>query len=313
MDTTIQATDSFTCVTCGCDYTGETSATYCNTLQHTATHCTLQHTATHCNTLQHTATHCNTQVKQGGVAVPLKEEAVMEITKVRVINDQNSFQGVRIQTAASSQTSSRANSRPTTRGSGIGGSRPLTRGTDQDSRPTSSLTVPEDEEAGEEESKGVEKGSLDAARLLARAGDILARKAHVLVLRHEEMLRDRDVWFAQRHASQVKEVYICVYIYICMYLYMCVYIYIYIYAYIYIYICIYVYIHIFMYMYASIFIICTSIFIICTCTYIHNYIHVGTCHPQQRASTYIYVHIVDTCTRTYCKYVYIHTYIYMYI
>jgi len=65
--------------------------TYCNTLQHTATHCirssntahllnityswhtknmcithaathcnTLQHTATHCNTLQHTATHCNT-------------------------------------------------------------------------------------------------------------------------------------------------------------------------------------------------------------------------------------------------------------
>jgi len=33
--------------------------TYCNTLQHTATHCiiTLQHTATHCNTLQHTATH----------------------------------------------------------------------------------------------------------------------------------------------------------------------------------------------------------------------------------------------------------------
>ena len=36
--------------------------TYCDTLQHTATHCsnTLQHTATHCNTLQHTATHCNT-------------------------------------------------------------------------------------------------------------------------------------------------------------------------------------------------------------------------------------------------------------
>jgi len=37
------------------------SATHCNTLQHTATHCnTLQHTATHCNTLQHAATHCNT-------------------------------------------------------------------------------------------------------------------------------------------------------------------------------------------------------------------------------------------------------------
>ena len=32
-----------------------------NTLQHTATHCTiLHHTATHCNTLQHTATHCST-------------------------------------------------------------------------------------------------------------------------------------------------------------------------------------------------------------------------------------------------------------
>ena len=38
-----------------------TTATHCNTLQHTATlRSTLQHTATHCNTLQHTATHCNT-------------------------------------------------------------------------------------------------------------------------------------------------------------------------------------------------------------------------------------------------------------
>ena len=45
------------------------TATHCNTLQHTATHCTthcstLQHTETHCNTLQHTAqhtaAHCNT-------------------------------------------------------------------------------------------------------------------------------------------------------------------------------------------------------------------------------------------------------------
>jgi len=37
------------------------TATHCNTPQHTATHCnTLQHTATHCNALQHTATHCNT-------------------------------------------------------------------------------------------------------------------------------------------------------------------------------------------------------------------------------------------------------------
>jgi len=155
-------------------------------------------------------------VKQGGVAVPLKEEAVMEITKVRVINDQNSFQGVRIQTAASSQASSRANSRPTTHGSSIVGSHPLTRGTNQDSRPTSSLTIPEHTEGGEEESKGVEKGSLDAARLLARAGDILARKAHVLVLKHEEMLRERDVWFMQRHASQVKEVYMCIYVCICV-------------------------------------------------------------------------------------------------
>jgi len=48
------------------------AVTHCNTLQHTATHCstlqravthcnTLQHTATHCNTLQHTAVHCNAQ------------------------------------------------------------------------------------------------------------------------------------------------------------------------------------------------------------------------------------------------------------
>ena len=62
------------------------TATYCNTLHHIATHCSLQHTATqcniatedrafyrsylahhekrldttHCNTLQHTAIHCNT-------------------------------------------------------------------------------------------------------------------------------------------------------------------------------------------------------------------------------------------------------------
>ena len=34
-----------------------TTATHCNTLQHTAAHCsTLQHTATHCSTLQHTRT-----------------------------------------------------------------------------------------------------------------------------------------------------------------------------------------------------------------------------------------------------------------
>ena len=47
---------------------GQHTATYYNTLQHTAAHCsmgfnTLQHTASHCsmgvNTLQHTATHCN--------------------------------------------------------------------------------------------------------------------------------------------------------------------------------------------------------------------------------------------------------------
>ena len=54
-------------------YTPQRSATFCNTLQHTATHCNILHmhwtesvwynmlyTATHCNTLQHTATHCNT-------------------------------------------------------------------------------------------------------------------------------------------------------------------------------------------------------------------------------------------------------------
>ena len=42
-------------------YSKGSSATHCNTLQHTATHCnTLQHSATHCDTLQHTATHCNT-------------------------------------------------------------------------------------------------------------------------------------------------------------------------------------------------------------------------------------------------------------
>ena len=34
------------------------TASYCNTLQHAATRCnTLQHAATRCNTLQHTATH----------------------------------------------------------------------------------------------------------------------------------------------------------------------------------------------------------------------------------------------------------------
>ena len=37
------------------------TATHCNTLQHIVIHCsTLQHTAAHCNTLQHTATYCNT-------------------------------------------------------------------------------------------------------------------------------------------------------------------------------------------------------------------------------------------------------------
>jgi len=46
------------------------TATYCNTLQHTATHCNTHcsshnsarrclYIATHCNALQHTATHCN--------------------------------------------------------------------------------------------------------------------------------------------------------------------------------------------------------------------------------------------------------------
>ena len=34
------------------------TATYCNILQHIATH--LQHTATYCSILQHIATHCNT-------------------------------------------------------------------------------------------------------------------------------------------------------------------------------------------------------------------------------------------------------------
>jgi len=62
-----------------CDLPVSHTATNCNTLQLTVTHCnvcharvarvsrvrvtrpfhTLQHTATHCNTLQHTATHCN--------------------------------------------------------------------------------------------------------------------------------------------------------------------------------------------------------------------------------------------------------------
>jgi len=37
-----------------------TGEVYCNTLQHTATHCNTLHTATHCNALQHTTTHCNT-------------------------------------------------------------------------------------------------------------------------------------------------------------------------------------------------------------------------------------------------------------
>ena len=38
-------------------------STYCNTMQHTATHTLIQHTATQCNTLQHTATHTLIQDK----------------------------------------------------------------------------------------------------------------------------------------------------------------------------------------------------------------------------------------------------------
>jgi len=46
---------------------GSRTAKHCNTLQHTATHCT-QHTASHCNALQHTATHCNTPATQSTVS-----------------------------------------------------------------------------------------------------------------------------------------------------------------------------------------------------------------------------------------------------
>jgi len=48
---------------CVCDMTRHTatSATWLDTLQHTATHCnTLQHTATHCSALQRSATLCST-------------------------------------------------------------------------------------------------------------------------------------------------------------------------------------------------------------------------------------------------------------
>ena len=103
-------------------------------------------------------------VKQGGVAVALREEAVMEIIKVRIIKDKLAFQDMRPQTGRSSMGSSRANSRPTTRGS-----RPITRGSDG-SRPATSLTIPEDEDVGgDDEEQGPVKGSLDAARLLSRA------------------------------------------------------------------------------------------------------------------------------------------------
>jgi len=86
----VSAADSFSAAICSrpnvskdaLQYTSQQTATHCNILQHTATHCmrrtasplvcgplkcvkkcnTLQHTATHiekhCNTLQHTTTHC---------------------------------------------------------------------------------------------------------------------------------------------------------------------------------------------------------------------------------------------------------------
>jgi len=140
-------------------------------------------------------------VKQGGVAVALREEGVMEITKVRVIKDKLAFHDVRPQTGRSSQASSRINSRPATRET-----RPLTRGS-EGSRPATSLTIAEDTDdlGGGEEAEKEARGSLDAARLLSRAGDVLSFMARLQLMRHRKMLKERDAWLDARHAFQRKD------------------------------------------------------------------------------------------------------------
>jgi len=72
------------------------------------------------------------------------------------------------------------------------------------SRPGTSLSMLEDGE-GEEQEEGLNKGSLDAARLLSRAADILSLQARLQGLKHEKMLRIRDEWLAERHRTQTKD------------------------------------------------------------------------------------------------------------
>ena len=73
------------------------------------------------------------------------------------------------------------------------------------SRPGTSLSMLEDGEGEEEQEEGLNKGSLDAARLLSRAADILSLQARLQGLKHEKMLRIHDEWLAERHRTQTKD------------------------------------------------------------------------------------------------------------
>ena len=146
-------------------------------------------------------------VKQGGVAVALKEEAVMEITKGRVGREALAFDAFRPQTGASSVASdnrpltrgSNWGSRPTTQGSlGLGNSRPATSG--------SKKVGAEGQDFADEDEDGMTKGSLDAARLLSRKADILSLQAQLQDVKHKRMLDHRDEWLRARHAQQSLEV-----------------------------------------------------------------------------------------------------------
>ena len=147
-------------------------------------------------------------VKQGGVAVALKDEAVMEISKARLFKEGKAYKDMRPQTGKSSIGSSRAtDSRPPTMGGvgGVGGFRPMTRGS-ENSRPGTSISILEDAEVeGQEAGEVSKKGSLDACRLLSRAADILSLRARLQGLKHDKMIRTRDAWLAARHKAQTKE------------------------------------------------------------------------------------------------------------
>ena len=74
-------------------------------------------------------------VKQGGVAVALKDQVLMDITKARVLKDKQAYHEMRPETGRSSQSGSHVDSRPGTRQSRLGAnSRPLTRGSQASSR-----------------------------------------------------------------------------------------------------------------------------------------------------------------------------------